>query len=92
MQLDYSLNLSRGFIDKPIQGFHPAIEALHYFVSPFPLLIWNLPKLNFWYDLSLAVEKLLCKFHNLAVEKRARLKLLQSFLDDRHEKKSADLA
>ncbi len=55
MQLDYALNLSRGFIDEPSQGFHPSIEALHYFVSPFPLLIWNLPKLNFWYDLALAV-------------------------------------
>lgn len=55
MQLDYALNLSRGLIDKSVQGFHPAIEALHYFVSPFPLLIWNLPKLNFWYDLALAV-------------------------------------
>lgn len=92
MQLDYALNLSRGLIDKPVQGFHPSIEALHYFVSPFPLLIWNLPKLNFWYDLALAVEKLLSKFHSLAVEKWARLKLLQSFLDEKNEKKSADLA
>ena len=96
MQLDYALNLSRGLVDGGGAGqttlFHPAIEALHYLVSPFPLLIWNLPKLNFWYDLTLAIEQLLLRFHGLAVERRARLKLVQSFLDDRHEQKSAELA